>query len=377
MNGKHQAHIAIVGGGMGGTTAAILLQRAGHRVTVYEQSTSVTSAGAGINLDPQSMRIMRRLGIEERLLRTGRGSQTRLSRDWDSGRITLVVPVDRYPQRYGGNHFSIHRSELQLALNDALAPAAIQTGKRLASLQETGDVVRLRFEDGSTAQADLVIGADGINSKVRENLLGPEPPEFRGRVSYRAIIPAHLLGAFRTADHVKWWSPERYFLTYYLTHARDVFYFTANVPEPDWGCDDWAQQDADMARVREHFAGWHPEVQYIVERAPRASRFAVREREPLPFWSRGRIVLLGDACHPMPPFMGQGAAMAFEDAVVLARCLDHVGVDHPQAAFKLYEAKRYERASRMQRESRKNEWLQYPMDPSWVLDYDPFEVALA
>jgi 6-hydroxynicotinate 3-monooxygenase len=377
MNGNKKAlRIAIVGGGMGGTTAAILLQRAGHQVKLFEQSPNLTGAGAGINLDPQSMRIMRRLGVEERLLAIGRASETRLSRDWDSGNITLVVPVERYMELYNGNHFSIYRAELQEALSDAVAPGAIEMGKRLASLEQVGEVVHLTFEDGSKTEADLVIGADGINSKVRENLLGPEPPEFRGRVSYRAIIPAHLLGDFRTADHVKWWSPERYFLTYYLTNSRDVFYFTANVPEPDWGSTNYAQQEADMARVRAHFAGWHQEVQYILERTPRATRFAVRERDPLPFWSRGRIVLLGDACHPMPPFMGQGAAMAFEDAVILARCLENVGADQPERVFRLYEANRYERASKMQLESRKNQWLQYPMDPGWVLNYDPFEVPL-
>lgn len=378
MNGKDKTapHIAIIGGGMGGTTAAILLQRAGYTVKLYEQSANLTRAGAGINMDPQSMRIMRRLGVEQQLLDIGRVSETRLSRDWDTGKVTLEVPVHKYVERYDGTHFSIHRAELQRVLSEAVAPGVIEMGKRLANIEDRGDVVNLTFEDGSKAQADMVIGADGINSRVRESLLGPEPAEFRGRVSYRGIIPNAWMGDFRTADHVKWWSPERYFLTYYLTRSRDVFYFTANVPEADWGSANFAQQEADMTRVREHFAGFHPEVQYILDRCPRASRFAVRERDPLSFWSRGRIVLLGDACHPMPPFMGQGAAMAFEDAVILTRCLEQLGPDDPPQVFRMFEANRFERASKMQAESRKNQWLQYPMDPGWVLNYDPFTVPL-
>lgn len=368
--------IAIVGGGLGGTTAAILLRRAGHDVTVYEQATSLTRVGAGINMDPQTMRIMRRLGIERRLMEIGRMSETRHSRDWDTGRITFDVPVARYPERYGGCHFSIHRGDLQEVLGSVVPPGVLQVGKRLAEIEERVDSVRLIFADGTSAEADIVIGADGINSRLREILLGPEQPIYTGIVAYRAVFPTARLGDLRPADHVKWWKDDSYLITYYLTRARDEFYFMTGVPEPEWGASDFAPMEADLARMRAHFAGFHPEVQQILAAAPSAVRWPVCERKPFPFWSRGRIVLLGDACHPMAPHMGQGAAIAIEDAVVLVRCLEEARTVDPAPAFRLYETQRFERASRVQSESLKNRWLRYPMDPGWVFDYDPFTVPL-
>jgi 6-hydroxynicotinate 3-monooxygenase len=370
------ARIAIVGGGLGGTTAAILLQRAGYNVKVYEQATGLTRLGAGINMDPQTMRIMRGLGIERRLMEVGRVSETRFSRDWDTGKVTFEAPVAKYHELYGGCHFSIHRGDLQEILGAAVPPGIVELGKRLADVEEAGGAVRLTFADGSRVEADLVIGADGINSRIREILLGPEQPIYTGGVAYRAVFPTKLLGDLRPADHVKWWSEDRYFITYYLTKTRDEFYYMTLVPEPDWGAPDFTPQEADLARLRAHFVGFHPEVQQILAATPRAIRWPVCERKPFPFWSRGRIVMLGDACHPMAPHMGQGAAMAFEDAVVLARSIETVGADDPERAFRLYEFNRFERASKVQSESLKNRWLRYPMDPGWVFNYDAFTVPL-
>jgi 6-hydroxynicotinate 3-monooxygenase len=376
MNTHNGSRIAIIGAGLGGTVAAILLQRAGYDVKVYEQAQDLVRLGAGINLDPHIMRVMRRLGVEERLLAIGRASETRQSRDWDTGHVTFDTPVAKYPELYGGNHFSIHRGDLQDILNFVVAPGIVQLGKRLTDIEETGDVVRLTFADGSKTEADLVIGADGINSRIREILLGPEAPTYTGAVAYRAVFPSALLGDLKLPDHCKWWSEEHYFLTYYLTRSRDEFYFMTMVPEPEWGSDNYAPQPADMARVRAHYVGFHPDVLRVLNACPSAIRWPVLEREPFPFWSRGRIVLLGDACHPMAPHMGQGAAMAFEDAVVLFRCIEHVGADKPEQAFQLYEAQRFERASKVQSESLKNRWLRYPMDPGWVFNYDAFTVPL-
>ncbi len=203
------------------------------------------------------MRIMRRLGVEARLKAIGRTSETRYSREWDSGRITFDVPVARYPELYDGNHFSIHRGDLQEALSAAVAPGAIQLGKRLTALDEQGGGVTLRFADGSAAEADIVIGADGVNSRVREILLGPEPPRYTGNAAYRTIFPTARLGGRLPGDHVKWFADDRYFLTYYLTQARDVFYFIAITPEP-WGASDFTPTPADLGKLRAAFAGSIP-----------------------------------------------------------------------------------------------------------------------
>jgi 6-hydroxynicotinate 3-monooxygenase len=369
----------VIGAGLGGTTATILLQRAGFDVATYEQAPVLTRIGAGINIDPPVIRILRRLGIEERLKAIGRTSERRLSREWNTGEITFDVPVARYPELFDGYHFSIHRGDLQDALHDTVAPGALQLGKRLTELHDDGAVVRLGFADGSHAEADIVIGADGVNSQVREILLGPEPPRYTGKAAYRAIFPRTRLGDLMPADHVKWFGPrpDQYFLTYYLTQTRDVFYMIAITPEP-WDAPDFGPTSADPARFRAAFAGYHAEVQQVIEAVPpeAMSRWAILERDPLPLWSRGRIVLLGDACHPMPPHMGQGAGMAFEDAVMLVRCLQACAGADPAAAFKLYEAQRFARTARVQRESAANLWLRYPMDPSWVLSYDAFTIPL-
>lgn len=368
--------IAVIGGGLGGTVAAILLQRAGYTVKVYEQAAGLARVGAGINLDPHAMRIMRGLGIERELTRIGRISETRYSREWDTGEITWDTPVSRYVELYGGNHFSIHRGDLQQVLGAQLAPDSVVLGKRLVDVEERGKVVHLSFADGETAEANLVIGADGINSRVRECLLGPERPTYMGRVAYRTVIPTERLRGLRPGDHVKWWGKDRSALTYYLTHARTELYFVASVPEPEWGASDYTHQEADMTQLRAALAGFHAEVQQVLTACTSATRWAVLERDPLPLWSRGRIVMLGDACHPMAHHMGQGAAMAFEDAVILVRCLAQVGPHEPETVFALYRQQRFERTSRMQKESARNNWLRHPMDPGWVFHYDAFTVPL-
>jgi 6-hydroxynicotinate 3-monooxygenase len=372
---KSGARIAVIGAGLGGTVAAVLMQRAGFDVRVYEQANGLERIGAGINLDPHAMRIMRHIGVEQRLLQIGLPSATRSAREWDTGRVTYDVPVATYPEQYGACHFSIHRGDLQKVLVSAVAPGTLELGKRLSWIGESGDAVKISFADGSSTEADLVIGADGINSRIREVLLAPERPRYMGKVAYRAVFPTALLGGLELDDHVKWWGEERVVVAYKLTRARDEFYVMASLPEPEWGADDYTPGQADLAHVRRSFADFHSDVRRILDASPSMTRFAVLEREPLPFWSRGRIAMLGDACHPMAHHMAQGAAMAYEDAVILTRCLQQCGANDYMTAFRMYEAIRYERASRIQKASR-HQWLQTPTDPGWVFNYDPFNAPL-
>jgi 6-hydroxynicotinate 3-monooxygenase len=226
-----------------------------------------------------------------------------------------------------------------------------------------------------------VIGADGINSRAREVLLGPELPIYSGYVAHRCIIKGSLLGDLKPADLTKWWSDDAHYDThiviYYLDRQYDEIYFVTGVKEADW---DYGLSyiDADMDELRAAFAGFHPEVQTLIDLAEArdCTKWPLFERDPLPLWSRGRIVLLGDACHPMKPHMGQGAAIAIEDAAVLVRCLEHFKDDYA-AAFKLYENSRKDRASLVQKHSRENKWMRDPMDPSWVFDYDALTDRLA
>jgi 6-hydroxynicotinate 3-monooxygenase len=375
--------IAIVGGGLGGTTAAILLQQHGFNVTVYEQAPEIQRIGAGIHLHANVMKVMKAIGVADTMLGIGLCPQTWLNRTWDTGDVLFAPPVQQWEAEYGAPHLIMHRGDMQAVLTAALAPEAMKFGKRLVDLEEKrGDMV-LRFEDGSHAEADLVIGADGVNSKIREILLGPEAPTYTGFVAYRAIYPASLLGDFRvSADTTKWWSDDRHwaqedrhFIIYYLTAARDEIYFVTGSPDPNWK-GGVSPMPAEIDEIVECYRGFHPEVMNVIKACPKASKWPLLEREPLPLWSRNRIVLLGDACHPMKPHMGQGAGMAIEDAAVLVRCLK-AKVDDVDGAFETYRAARIARTSKVQHVSHLNAWMNEPMDPSWVFAYDAMTVPLA
>jgi 6-hydroxynicotinate 3-monooxygenase len=365
--------IAVVGGGLGGTTAAIMLQRAGFDVAIYEQTPSLARVGAGINLSPNVTVVMRGIGLEKPMVTIGLLPDQLAQREWDTGELTFRLRYDLFPERYGAPHVIMHRGDLQQVLNSALQPGMLQLGKRLVDLDDTGTTLHLSFADGTRAEADIVIGADGINSRVREILLGPEKPIYTGHVAHRSIYPSSLLGGLRVVDSTKWWAEDRYFMDYYLTPARDEMYIVTGVPEP-WDSDDFTPKPTDLKQLRAAFEGFHPEVQRLIEVCPHALTWPVLYRDPYPLWSRGRIVLLGDAAHPMKPHMGQGAAMAMEDATVLARCL--CAKKDPAEAFRLYEALRFERTTRVKLQSDKHEWMRYGSDCDWLYSYDAFAVPL-
>ncbi len=375
--------IAIIGAGLGGITAAAMLQRAGFPVTVFEQASELTRIGAGIHLGPNVMHVMRHLGLDTVMYETGLVPREYQSREWDTGRILFDVPLAQWHRDYGMRYLILHRGDLQAILAGARAPGTLRFGRRLLGFTSSpGGGMRLTFEDGSMAQADLVIGADGVDSRVREILQGEAPPTYTGVVAYRAIFPTALLGGQGLlADTSKWWSDERlpakedrHFIIYYLTTRRDEVYFVTGSPEPHWDSG-IASISVDMQEIRSCYEGFHPEVIRVIEACPQASKWPLLTRPPLKRWYEGRIALLGDACHPMKPHMGQGANMAIEDGVVLARCV--IACDgEADAAFPMYQNTRFARASRVQRESNVNVWLKYPTDPSWVFAYNPLTAPL-
>lgn len=372
-----RSSIAVVGGGIGGATAALLLQKAGYDCHVYEQSRVVTRVGAGINLYPNGTRILASLGLKEELFRYGLTHDAKRSRDFDSGKLTYIISCKELEDLYGAPVLTIHRGDLAQVLTSALKPGTLHLDHALTALEDDGSKVRLTFANGKTASADFVIGADGVNSKVREILLGPERPTYSGDVIYRGLYLIERLNGYRPEDHNKWWHDDRRFvLIYYITARREEAYFIAGAPEPVWGKEDYSPMPVSTEHVVNAFRDFHPDVVRVLAAAPEASRWAILERDPLPLWSRGRIVVLGDACHPMRPYMGQGGSMALEDAAMLVRCIELAGERNPEAAFRLYEANRAPRTRRVQLESQKGDWQRYSMDHAWVLGYDAFTVPL-
>jgi 6-hydroxynicotinate 3-monooxygenase len=255
-----------------------------------------------------------------------------------------------------------------------VTPGTIAYNHRLVGLDEGADAIRLRFENGVRADAAIVIGADGINSKVRESLFGDAPPRLVGAVAQRAIFPSERLRGFKIPDCTKWWGPDRHILPYFMTSRRDEIYVIGVVPAPQWDSDA-ASLPSSRAELLSSFADFHPDLHRVLEAAEDVSVWPIFDRERNDRWSGGRIVLLGDACHPMRPYMAGGGAMAIEDGAILSRCLDATQ-DHA-AAFRRYEATRIQRVGEVQRISVENSWMRGPTDTDWFYCYDPCTAPLA
>ncbi|MCZ2498543.1 NAD(P)-binding protein [Xylophilus sp. Kf1] len=370
--------IAVVGAGLGGAAAAALLLQQGFNVRVYEQATSFSRLGAGIHVGPNVMKILRRIGIEDALNEQGSHPDYWYSRHWQTGDVMARIPLGDYAvKHYGASYLTVHRGDFHALLIRALPDRVMSYGKCLSRVEDRGDVVVLHFADGTREEADIVIGADGVDSRIREALLGPELPQYAGYLAHRAVFPTPEVkaGMLPFDACVKWWGEDRHMMTYFVTGKQDELYYVTGVPVETWNhADRWLPSSKD--EMRETFQGWHPTVQALIDSTVEVTKWSLLERDPLPLWSRGRLVLLGDACHPMKPHMAQGAAMAIEDGAMLARCLKQTGAEHHELAFALYEANRAARAGKVQKISHDNTWLQTDEDPSWCFGYDVFGVPL-
>ena len=371
-----QPSIAIVGAGMGGLAAAATLRRAGFDVRVYEQATRFARVGAGIQMMPNSMKVLRGLGLEERLRRVAFAPRSHLNRTWDTGEVTNELPMPE--TLYGAPYLCMHRATLHDALASAVPPEIVELGKKLVGLEQRAGKVTLAFADGTRVTADAVVGADGVHSTVRERLFGRDDPQWKGRIAYRAVFPATLVARDLGPSRTKWWGTDRHIVIYYTTAARDEVYFVTSVPEPvEWLTRESWSAKGDVRELRAAYEGFHADVRAVLDACPDCHKWAILEREPLARWSDGRVVLLGDACHPMTPYMAQGAATSIEDAAVLARCLAASGGGDVAGAFARYEAHRKPRTSRIQAISSANTWLRRAEgDTAWLYGYDAWNVPL-
>ena len=376
---NRNARIAIIGAGLGGLVAGVLLQRHGYSPRIFEQAPEFLRLGAGINLSPNAMKVLRAIGLEERLVSLGIRPHSWVSRDLISGEILFDYPMrDVMEEKFGAPYITIHRGDFHQILLEGVTPGTVEFGKRLVGFKPHGDTVDLEFENQSNECVDFVIGADGINSIVREVLLGRELPKYTGYVAHRAIFPGARLDGLDVDDFSKWWSDDshgdRHIVVYLLDNGGEEIYFVTGVPQAEWD-HGLTFIDADLDELQAEFEGFHPKVRQMLNACPAATKWPLFERDPMPVWSRGRVVLLGDACHPMKPHMAQGAAIAIEDAAVLVRCLEKCG-DELDTALSLYENTRQGRAAAVQEHSRLNKWMRAPMDLSWAYGYDALSVEL-
>jgi salicylate hydroxylase/6-hydroxynicotinate 3-monooxygenase len=369
--------VAVVGAGMGGLAVAATLRRIGCDVQVYEQAGRFARIGAGIQMMPNSMKVLRGIGIEERLRKTAFAPYSHLNRDAYTGEVKAELPMPE--SLYGAPYLCMHRGDLHEALASAVPAGIIHLGKKLQGFEQGDAGVTLKFTDGSSATADFMIGADGVHSLVRSMIIGPDKPIHKGRIAYRAAFSAkHLNGGDIGPSRTKWWGRDRHIVIYYTTARRDELYFVTSVPEPaDWMTQESWSAKGDVKELRAAYADFHADVRMVLDGCPDCHKWAILEREPLPTWSEGRVVLLGDACHPMTPYMAQGAATSIEDAAVLARCIEAVEGDDIEGALKRYEAHRKPRVSRIQAISSANTWMQSAgQDTSWLYGYDAWNAPL-
>ena len=369
--------VAIVGAGMGGLATAAALRRVGIEVTVYEQAQQFARIGAGIQIGCNAMRVLRELGLESRLRQQSFYPRSWNNRDWRTGEVKFdMIFGETAERRFGAPYLLAHRGDLHAALASIVPDDCIRLDHRLVGLDETADGVRLTFANGATAFADAVVGADGVHSIVRDILFGVSKANFTGRIAYRTTYPAALLGGRGIGDCTKWWGEDRHIVIYYVKPDRSEVYFVTSQPDPDFRVESWSAK-GDVGELRSGFTGFDSEVEHVLAACPDVHKWANFDREALDQWVDGNVTLLGDACHPMTPYMAQGAAMAIEDAAVLSRCLEGVDASGVADALRRFEATRKERTTRVQETSRANRWLKEKTDTDWVYAYDAWTVPLA
>ena len=369
--------IAIVGAGMGGLATAAALRRMGIDVTVYEQAAQFARIGAGIQIGCNAMKVLRELGLEARLRAQSFYPRSWNNRDWRTGDVKFdMIFGESAEQRFGAPYLLAHRGDLHAALAGAVPDECIRLSHRLVGIDEINDGVRLAFANGATVVADAVVGADGVHSVVRDMLFGVSPVNFTGRIAYRTTYPAALLGGQAIDDCTKWWGEDRHIVIYYVKPDRSEIYLVTSQPEPEFRIESWSAK-GDVGELRSAFKGFDRQVETVLAACPDVHKWAIVDRESLVRWADRNVTLLGNACHPMTPYMAQGAAMAIEDAAVLSRCLDGVDRDGVADGFRRFEASRVERTTRVQQTSRANIWLKERTDTAWVYGYDAWTVPLA
>jgi salicylate hydroxylase len=389
--------ISVVGGGIGGLTAALALRKAGFEVEVYEQAPELTQIGGGINMGPNAVRILRRLGLTAGLDREGVRPLFTHQRRWQDGRTLQRAPLNPLCEElYGAPHITIHRADLLSVIASGLPAEHIHLGHRLIGLESKSEFVEAWFDNGIRITTDILVGADGINSAVRAALFGEAAPVFAGCVAYRGLVPLERLADLELeTGNQSWVGPGAHLVHYPVSRGR-LLNFVGWTEHDEWNREDWTDR-ATVGRALAAFEGWHPQVRRIISAAATCFIWALFDRDPLSKWSIGRTTLLGDACHPMYPFMGQGAAQAIEDGAALAACLSAAGNGDPAAALQHYERLRLPRVTRLQDMSRANkirfhmrdgpaqetrdaEWAKAadrsPDALRWLYDYDAGAVAL-
>jgi salicylate hydroxylase len=348
--------VVIVGGGIGGLAAALALLKRGIDVEVYEQAGELREVGAGIQISSNGTRVLFALGLEDALKGVQVLPAKRVIRHWQTGETWNWFDLGAVTrQRYGTPHVMLHRGDLHSLLANAvqaIKPGAFHLNMRAMSVAQTPDQAEVTFENGAKAAAPFIIGADGIHSKVRTELFGASKPEFTGVVAWRGLVPmAELPPHLQEMQGVNWLGPNGHVL-HYPVRRGEIMNFISFVERDDWQVESWVTQGT-TGELANDFRGWHGDVHEMIGRIATPYKWALMVRGPMPAWSKGRITLLGDACHPTLPFLGQGGVMSIEDGYIVAACLAKY-FDDPATAFARYEEIRRERTATVVKKAAEN-----------------------
>lgn len=355
--------IVIAGAGIGGLCAAIALAKRGFEVAVYEQSLQLGEVGAGLQLSPNAMHVLKALGLAAQVKAKAFCPKSAVMRHFQTGKAYFSVPLgDVAIQKYGIDYVHIHRADLHAVLRQACEAlqVSIFLGQGVQSYSQTSENLSIQFENGENLDADLLIGADGIKSKVQACMLGQTAAQFTGQVAWRGVVAANKLPKGLIKPHANLWvGPSKHFVSYYL-RGGDLVNFVAVQERDGWQKESW-NEPGDINELRKTFTGWHPEVTELLAATESCFLWALFDRQPLSQWTDHNVALLGDACHPMLPFLAQGAAMAIEDSYALAHCLADQKCSH--TALKTYQEMRMTRTSDIQLGARKNASLYHMSSP--------------
>ena len=345
--------VAIVGGGIGGLVLALALRERAIAFEVYEQADELREIGAAVALSANATRELRRLGLGDQVEAVSVVPSALVIRQGITGDVIADHPIGRggaYEATFGAPYYGVHRVALLQALGERLGGHGLNLGRRCVEVDERGSGAELRFADGSSATADLVVGADGVHSVVRPHVVGNVRGQYSGTVGYRGLVPVEDMPSLPDPTPLQFWAGPGRHLLHYAIDGGSTVNFLAVVRVREWSNEAW-MEECDVGDAVDAFAGWHPAVTEMVGATEVGARWALHDLAPLERWHTGRIVLIGDAAHAMVPHQGQGANQTIEDAIVLADCLADGGDLGP--ALRRYEERRLKRTARVQRWSRR------------------------
>ena len=337
--------VAIIGGGIGGLAAARALCRRGIEVQIYEAAPELREIGAGVALGPNAMKVLRSLGLEDDVRAIAGRWEWAVTRNGKTGRTISRTSRPQQASLFGSAGATAHRADLLDVLSRSVPTDIVTLGARCKGVEPYEKVAVARFEDGSEVEADVIVGADGIHSAVRGSLFGPDAPRFTGKICYRSVVPVDAVsGAAPANDNAQWLGPHGT-IVLYPVRRDELINVVCHYDDEGYRHESWVSR-CEQSEVLERYNGWHESLLRAFSAGDVWYKWALYDRDPIAQWTRGRATVLGDAAHPMLPYLGQGACQAIEDGVVLAAALA-ARADDPVAALALYERSRRPRASQV------------------------------